>query len=271
MTFEQILMIALPIETDVKTFTDWLLTYHERIPLNVAFDDETTEGLFVESYFQQLPGGHSGLQLFRIFIEIKILRQSGVMTLIDDKWNLGIEDLSQGKVPFGSVRVERVNNTSINAFFWDDVLGGTSIGGFERIFNAISEDFFLNRPTENMIDENIQPGKPETTLPDSESEISQQPLTASEIDNLLSNKKLMKKFYRDYSPQTAKIIYRKIPIAWDEHDEGRWGPGAISKKCHRNPTTVSRYLRAFWYAGLKEFDMGYEIIPNPYKPRSKID
>ena len=59
MTFEQTLMIALPIEADVKTFTDWLLTYHERIPLNVAFDDETTEGLLSilpdeSSYFLHL-------------------------------------------------------------------------------------------------------------------------------------------------------------------------------------------------------------------------
>ena len=271
MSVVQKLMIALPIESDIKTFRDWLLNYQEQIPFNFGPEDGQVEGSFVEIYYQLLPGGHSGLHLFHLYMEVKNLRQSGNMKLVDDKWIMEIDELSQGMVSIGSVRVERVNNNSINVFFWSDVLGGYLKAVFERIFNAICDDFFLNRPPEYMIDESIQPGKPVIIPPGDEPEISHQPLTATEVDNLLSDVRLMKKFYKDYSPQTAKIIYGKIPIAWDEHEEGRWGPGAISKKCYRNPTTVSRYLRAFWYAGLKEFNMGYETIPNPYKPRSKID
>lgn len=271
MTDEPKIMIALPIETDIKLFSAWLIEFSHKFFFNLPLEDGAIDRFYADLHFQQIPGGHSGLYQFHINMELKNVKDTGDLIRAGENWYPEYKEISRGTTPIGSVRVEAVTNNSINAFFWSDILGGYLKAVFERIFIAICEDFFLNRPPENMIDGNIQPGKPGIIPPGEEPEISHQLLTATEVDILLSDAKLMRKFYKDYSPRTAKEIFKQIPNAWEEYEEGRWGPGAISKKCHRNPTTVGRYLRAFWHAGLKEFNMDYEIIPNPYKPRSKID
>ena len=76
MTIEPKLMIAIPIESDIKTFANWLLNYYERIPVNIANEGELIEGIFVDSYFQHLRGGNSGLYHFRLFTEITGLKPS---------------------------------------------------------------------------------------------------------------------------------------------------------------------------------------------------
>ena len=106
---------------------------------------------------------------------------------------------------------------------------------------------------------------------DLELKLSQTPQTEENVDSILFNLDLMKKFYKDYNPKTAKMVYSKIPIAWKnrQSEGGRWGPGFISELCNLNTTTVSRYLRAFYSAGLREIDFDGEKITIPYNPRSR--
>ena len=269
MDFEPKLKIALPVETDVKTFAYWLLDYLEQIPFNFGPEDGPVEGFNIEVYNQHLPGGHSGVQLFHLVMEVKNLRQSGIMNMVDGRWIMEIDEHTQGIVHVGDVRVERVSNNSIHVFIWSTSSGELVKNVFNRIFNAICEDFILHQRPKNMIDEKLQPGKPEIAPPGSESITPQQPRSETEVDIILSDKRLMKSFYRDYSPLTAKTIYKNIPFAWNKcgSEFGRWGPSYLAEYCRLREETITRYLRAFYCAGLRDFYFEHEWIPIPYHPR----
>jgi hypothetical protein len=165
--------------------------------------------------------------------------------------------------------VERVNNNSINAFFWSTVLGGYLKAEYKRIFDAICKDFFLNRPPKNMIDENIQPGKPETAPPGSESDIYLQHLSETEVDIRLNDVKMMKNFHKDYNPNTARLIYENIPTAWNKcgSEYRQWSSMYIAEFCGFRAETIIRYLRAFYCAGLRDFCFEGDWFSIPYHPR----
>ena len=82
---------------------------------------------------------------------------------------------------------------------------------------------------------------------------AEQVLSQEDVDVILSDVRLMKTFYKDYSPVTAKEIMRVIPKAWERHnkDGGRWGPGLIANSYTPKPATIGRYIRAFKKAGIK--------------------
>lgn len=100
--------------------------------------------------------------------------------------------------------------------------------------------------------------EPETPIQEAENGAGDSGQTS--IDRLLMNKDVMRQYYRDYSPKTAREIVRKIPEAWDLCNEelGRWGPGFIARVYALNSTTIGRYLKAFRKAGITEVD-GIEI------------
>jgi len=83
---------------------------------------------------------------------------------------------------------------------------------------------------------------------------------------ILEDMEEMRKHYRDYNLQTAKDVVKAIPRAWDQYslEYGRWGPGCVARYCNCASTTVGRYLKAFWLAGIHYIDG----IPIPYTPRS---
>ena len=97
-----------------------------------------------------------------------------------------------------------------------------------------------------------------------------QPMTEEEIDALLTDINLMKKFHRDYNPQTAKLILEKIPIAWNNHSRegGKWGPSFVTELINLEKETVSRYLRAFYCAGLRKVNINGNSIRLPYTIRN---
>lgn len=90
------------------------------------------------------------------------------------------------------------------------------------------------------------------------------PETEEKIIALLMDRKIMREFYKDYSTKTAEEIIKAIPIAYEKYSDKKWGPGVISKDINVSVTTVGRYLKAFWFAGV------YKIggVPIPYRPRS---
>jgi hypothetical protein len=88
----------------------------------------------------------------------------------------------------------------------------------------------------------------------SESQTNNGLLSGKSIKQTISNRNLMRGFFEDYFPTTAQEILDAIPEAWNSHcrNGGRWGPGIISRFCHRDidPETVGRYLGAFVEAGI---------------------
>ena len=64
----------------------------------------------------------------------------------------------------------------------------------------------------------------------------------------------MKRFYQDYSPQTAREIVAALPKAYSLYSRagGKWGPGIIAKAAGFHAATVGRYLKAFREAQLGE-------------------
>ena len=100
--------------------------------------------------------------------------------------------------------------------------------------------------------------------------ISQQPKTEEDIENLLTDIKLMKKHYKDYNPKTAKSILKAIRTARKHFRKfgTRWGPGIISNFCSPTSTTVGRYLKAFCLSGLTEIEIDGEMVEIPFTPKS---
>ena len=67
----------------------------------------------------------------------------------------------------------------------------------------------------------------------------------------------------------TKYIYKKIPAAWNtcNLEMGYWGPSYLAALCKMRPATISRYLRAFYCAGLRKVRYGGDMIELPYKQR----
>jgi hypothetical protein len=84
-------------------------------------------------------------------------------------------------------------------------------------------------------------------------------------EEIIQNTTLMKKYYKDYNPVTAKNIYDAIPNGYSIYDEegGRWGPAMIARKGLPKKTTIGRYLKAFKSAGITEIKKDGESIPIP--------
>ena len=83
----------------------------------------------------------------------------------------------------------------------------------------------------------------------------------TDIDRLLSDRRTMRRYFKDYEPDTAKKIIAAIPEAWESYKDagGQWGPQYIAKQLtYVGSTTVGRYLRAFKEAGITETN-GIEI------------
>jgi hypothetical protein len=94
-------------------------------------------------------------------------------------------------------------------------------------------------------------------------EVELSPMEEYEI--IITNLKIMRTHYKDYSIETARNILKAIPKAYDDckKEGGRWGPGRLAGYCYINATTIGRYLKAFRSAGLMEVEVSGEIIPIP--------
>jgi len=81
------------------------------------------------------------------------------------------------------------------------------------------------------------------------------PTTPPLKEGELPDVETMKRYYRDYNPETAKRILNALPKAWElkETHGGRWGRGMIAKCIPIAPGTISHYLTAFREAGLREW------------------
>lgn len=72
---------------------------------------------------------------------------------------------------------------------------------------------------------------------------------------------IMRKYYADYSAETAKEILDALPRAYNlfGKEGGRWGPGKIAKIVGLRSETISRYLKAFREVEITE----WEGVPLP--------
>lgn len=76
----------------------------------------------------------------------------------------------------------------------------------------------------------------------------------------------LRKYYRGASLERAKEILEVLPDAYKSCTLGkkRWSAGFIKKYTTlQSPNTVTKYLRAFWMNGIRE----WKGAPNPYRPR----
>ena len=111
----------------------------------------------------------------------------------------------------------------------------------------------------------------EDTTEDQPSKPTRADKAAVEPATLIADRETMKRYYRDYNPDTAAIITGALPKAWEAYTDrgGQWGPTVIAQACRATIATISRetvgrYLKAFVCAGITEIN-GIGI---PYHPRA---
>jgi hypothetical protein len=109
---------------------------------------------------------------------------------------------------------------------------------------------------------------PKPTSDDTGAEGAEVPVEAgaTSLDQILDDVKTMKQYYKDYSPATAREIIDGLPKAWDfsKYEAKTWGASVIGEVLVMTRETVSRYMKAFWMAGIREVN-GIKI---PYRPKA---
>lgn len=73
---------------------------------------------------------------------------------------------------------------------------------------------------------------------------------------VIRNTPLMRKHYKDYSPERAVEILENVEEAWEKFciEGGRWGPGKFAGLVTVTPTTIGRYIKALKAAGITQWE-----------------
>ena len=72
---------------------------------------------------------------------------------------------------------------------------------------------------------------------------------------VIRNTPLMRKHYKDYSPERAIEILENVEGAWERFciEGGRWGPGKFTGLVTVTATTTGRYIKAFKAVGITQW------------------
>jgi hypothetical protein len=182
---------------------------------------------------------------------------------LDTRWNI-----VSSPIPVMEINFTEVTNAGlIIQFTW---VGSIDEGQKTRVIDFVDKMIAAIEETSEVRDvspENIDYFASKREI--NQANLKRERLSGQNTLEKIRNQAYMKQFYADYSPRTALKILEAIPKAWAAYNEagGRWGPQKIAEQYDLDIPTMSRYLKAFWMAGLREFEHEGEKIPNPYKPR----
>ncbi len=265
----QTLTIAINISTPLNNFASWI-DYH-------LFEGRITDELDwpiqpAEIFYKETRGSHDKRRLYYMMAHlIEMIKGERVIKSSD--------------IEIGVLVAESRGDYQIIVKCWrnDD----TYLGIMKQFFGDIIKEFLPYNLNAEMIDpkvveldmgsnfqdshleqqvgsQNMNPQSPneelrKTVVNDVET------IDLDDIDNILPDKNVMRKYHKDYSPITAKEILQNIPEAFTLYNNqgGHWGPGVIAEFCGIRPATVGRYLSAFKSAGLKRLKYKNRSIPIP--------
>jgi len=284
-------MVAKVINTRLENISQWLESYE----IHNKFEGDDGDNIELKISFRETQGSIDTRRLYYIKADAALLKKVKMDILSEDGKPVFEEKVVEtDTIDFGGIEAEKISDDQVQFICWlnrsNNWLDDLELTFDFMEFNSeFRKEFLFSVPYAELVDKNLADAwwkKIVTAMPEayqlllSTSSIETQQETRESVSTMdlvsalkfIEDVPLMKKYYANYSFETAQVIINAIPTAWELYSkdmEGRWGPGKIAMICQLyfkrdiTATTVGRYTKAFREAGLIEIKFNDRTIPIP--------